>query len=73
MFTSNIRIRKNCDLSDCDHGMIVGDRQADVSISETNDSFSLRSSKVAKKVFSSWCHKCSNEFTELQWPSSHQI
>lgn len=28
MFTSNIRVGKNSDLSDFDHGMIVGDKQS---------------------------------------------
>ena len=35
MFTSTIRIGKKCDLSEFDSGMIVGARQADLSISIT--------------------------------------
>ena len=34
MFTSTVKMRRKCDLSDFDRGMIVGARQGGLSISE---------------------------------------
>ena len=37
MFTSTIRMGKKCDLTEFNHGMIVGTRQCGLSIPETTD------------------------------------
>ena len=54
-FRPNVRMGKKCDLSDFDHGMIVGARQGGLSISETADllGFCTTVSRVCRE----WCEK----------------
>ena len=56
MFTSTIRIGKKCDLSDFDRGMIVGARQAGLSIFITVDLLRFSPTTVSR-VYAKWCNK----------------
>ena len=51
-----MRIGEKYDLSDFDHGMIVGARQGDLSISETADHLGFSLTTVSR-VCKEWCEK----------------
>ena len=51
-FRANVRMGKKCDLSDFDHGMIVGATQGGLNISETDDLMGL-SRRTVSPGFSS--------------------
>ena len=63
MFTSTIRMGKKWDLSDFDRRMIVGARQAGLSISVTADLLGFSHTTVSR-VCSEWCEKQKNLFDE---------
>lgn len=71
MFT-NIRVGKNVDLCDLNHGMLVDARQACLRISITADLL-MFSHIAVSKVYTKWCKKCkkhpvsSSSFSENAW------
>ena len=65
MFRPNVRMEKKCDLSDFDHGMIVGARQGGLSITETADLLGFSHRTVAR-VCREWCKKQNRRVAVLQ-------
>ena len=71
IFRPNVTMRKKCNLSDFDRGMVVGARQGGLSISETADLLEF-SRKTVSRVCREWCEK-EKPSSEHQFEQKHLV